>query len=153
MAKGKANRDLALKLEEGRLNIRVAAIIWQNDSVLASQSGKDISLIGGRVAFGENTADAVVREVKEETGCTAEETVFRAIVENFYSYEGALCHEFLFLYDVKIGNQNIDVSSIDYNNQLLYWMEKQHWHELKPAILESILTGDRKEPHFLITDI
>lgn len=153
MTEGKMSQDLALKLGKGRLNIRVAAIIRRDDAVLASQWGKDISLIGGRVAFGEDTAAAVVREVKEETGCTAEETVFRAIVENFYSYKGELCHEFLFLYEVKIGNQKIDPSSIDYDKQLLYWAEKQRWHELKPAVLESILTGDRKGFHFMITDM
>ena len=55
-------QDLTVDIAEGRLNIRVAAIIQQDDKILVSQwPNGTISLVGGRVALGETTQAAISR--------------------------------------------------------------------------------------------
>lgn len=60
--------DLTLKTNKGLFNHRVAAVIVYNNKLLAQKNPKDNSyyLVGGRVAFGESTQEALVREVREE---------------------------------------------------------------------------------------
>ncbi len=62
-------QDLIAELTGGRLNIRVAAIIRNQDNILVSKwPDGTMSLVGGRVAIVESTQAAVGREVIEETG-------------------------------------------------------------------------------------
>lgn len=64
-----------------KVNVGVAAIVWddRNDSlVVITRAGKDaeepgaISVPGGWIDHGETPVEAAIREVKEETGITAE---------------------------------------------------------------------------------
>ena len=69
----------------GRLNIRVAAIIRDQDKILVSKwPDGTISLVGGRVAYGETAQAAISREVTEETGLAVKSAQLHAIIENFF---------------------------------------------------------------------
>lgn len=55
----------------------VGTVCFRGDDVLLVRRGKppledSWSLPGGRIEWGERAADAALRELKEETGCTAE---------------------------------------------------------------------------------
>lgn len=60
--------DLTLKTNEGYFNYRVAAVIVNNGRLLAQKNMDDNSyyLVGGRVAFGETSDEALIRELNEE---------------------------------------------------------------------------------------
>ena len=52
--------------------------------------------LGGGVEFGETTAAAVIRELREETGMAVEVRANLGAVENLYTYQGAPGHEVVF---------------------------------------------------------
>lgn len=63
--------DMCVPCGDGLLNLRVGAIIIRNGKVLMVKSAQGYCYsIGGRIRFGERAEDAIVREVREETGAT-----------------------------------------------------------------------------------
>ena len=68
------------------VEVAVGAIVRRGDDLLLVQRGRGTavgrwSVPGGRVEFGEALADAVVREVREETGVLVRVTGFAGWVE------------------------------------------------------------------------
>lgn len=93
--------DLTLDTDSGKLNIRVAAWIESQNSLLVSKYVDGIiSLPGGRVKFSETTSEAVKREVLEETGENFYDVELFSVIENFFLEKQSKkdFHEFLFVY-------------------------------------------------------
>ena len=61
--------DLCIDVAGGVVNIRAGAIIMKDGKFLMAGNPRSDYLysVGGRVRFGETAAEAVVREVREET--------------------------------------------------------------------------------------
>lgn len=80
------NQDLTFKTSTGRFNYRVGAIIIRDGKVLMiqNQSSSCFYSVGGRVKYGESSAQAVIREVFEETGVYLEIDRLGFIHENFF---------------------------------------------------------------------
>jgi 8-oxo-dGTP pyrophosphatase MutT (NUDIX family) len=68
------NQDLTFKTPAGRFNYRVGAIIIRDGKILMvqNQSSSCYYSVGGRIKYGESSAQAIVREVFEETGVCLE---------------------------------------------------------------------------------
>ena len=79
-------KDITLPIENGLVNLRVAAIIMKDGKVLMNKSSKTDFLftIGGRIQFGESSEEAVVREVMEETGVQMEIDHLGFVHENIF---------------------------------------------------------------------
>lgn len=79
--------DLTLPADGGFLNLRVGAIIEQNGKVLMvrSPAADYCYSVGGRVRFGETLAQAVLREVREETGVGLEIDRLGFVQEAFFT--------------------------------------------------------------------
>lgn len=62
--------DITIDVGDYKLNVRTAGVIIHNGKVLAhkNMNSNHYALIGGRVEVGENSADTVKREIKEELG-------------------------------------------------------------------------------------
>ena len=63
------NRDMNVPCEDGRVNIRVGAIIMKNNKILMvgnEARPEYLYSVGGRIKFGETSEEAVVREVLSE---------------------------------------------------------------------------------------
>jgi len=78
--------DITLKADKGYFNYRVGAIII-DDKKLLMVKDKDYPYyysVGGRVKFGENSEEAVLREAYEETQITFEIERLAFIHENFF---------------------------------------------------------------------
>lgn len=66
--------DITFKTEQGRFNYRVCAVMLHNEKILAMRDERSpyYYLPGGRVNLHETAQEAVVREVREELGVSAE---------------------------------------------------------------------------------
>ena len=98
--------DLTLPTKHGYFNHRVAAVIVNDNKLLAQKNTKDNSyyLVGGRVRFGESSKDALVREIKEELGVTLTDLEPLWINECFFDDDGKSYHEIGIYYRVDIEN-------------------------------------------------
>lgn len=90
--------DCTFTTDQGKFNYRVGAIILRDGRVLMARNPHDkrkyYYSVGGRVKLGESLDDAVIRELKEETGVDCEIDRFACIHENFFSDDdGVPYHE------------------------------------------------------------
>lgn len=79
--------DLTLNVDGGYVNIRVGAIIIKDGKFLMTGNDKESYLysVGGRIRFGETAEQAVMREVKEETGVDMKVDRLAFVHENFFT--------------------------------------------------------------------
>ncbi len=103
--------DLTLKTDLGLFNHRVAAVIVNNNKLLAQKSTEtdEYYLVGGRIAFGESSEEALIREIYEELKINI--TSYRPIWINecFFIDKGRKFHEVGIYYLV-------DITNTDFNN-------------------------------------
>ncbi|MEB2301443.1 NUDIX domain-containing protein [Lysinibacillus xylanilyticus] len=128
------SEDLTVKMNAGKLNIRVGAWIVHDDNLLVSQfPDGTISLPGGRVQLRETSIEAIEREIMEETGMQLDNPKLFAVIENFF-LEKEYFHEFLFIYRGQIPIQPKYYGQ-DSSNQIIKWIPLTQVNELKPDIL------------------
>ena len=79
-------KDLCIDWDGGVVNIRVGAIILKDGKFLMAGNPDSDYLysVGGRIQFGETAEQAVVREMKEETGRDMEVDRLGFVTEDFF---------------------------------------------------------------------
>ena len=95
---------------DGMINIRVGAIIIRGGKFLMAWNDAHPDYyfsVGGRLKFGENAEEAVVREVYEETGVRMEVDRLGFIHESYFYADGfsakdKLIYEISFYYYMKV---------------------------------------------------
>lgn len=100
--------DLTLDVEDYKLNIRAVGVIIHNGKLLVHRNVNydHYALIGGRVEIGENSADTIKREIKEELGKDIEIIGYISTIENFFEMKGKKYHEIMFVYKVEFVDEN-----------------------------------------------
>ncbi|MEA5447881.1 NUDIX domain-containing protein [Leptolyngbya sp. CCNP1308] len=63
--------------------------------------------LGGGIDFGETSAEAAIREIKEELGADITGVELLGIVENIFVYEGEPGHEMVFVYDGRFVDESL----------------------------------------------
>lgn len=107
--------DCTFNTDEGRFNYRVGALIKDDSTggrgriLMARNSAEREGVyysVGGRVQYGECLEQAVLRELKEETGLDCEVERLCAIHENFFTASnGFKYHEFSSFFLVKMTDE------------------------------------------------
>lgn len=86
---------ISLDTPSHRFHLRAAAVICRDNAVLLHRKQTDDfwALPRGRVAPGEDAAQTVAREMREELGLAVQVGPLRLLVENFFSHAGKAHHE------------------------------------------------------------
>ena len=153
--------DITIDIEDYKLNVRAAGIIIHNNKVLLHRNINEnhYALIGGRVEIGENSADTVKREIKEELGKDVEITGYISTIENFFEIKNSKYHEIMFVHKIEFTNEedkNIEytMKNIEGKDYLKYeWidLDKIDEYPLMPSIMKDILK-EKKFPTHKIND-
>lgn len=120
--------DCTFNTPEGKFNLRVGAVITDGNRVLVNTDSRVdfYTVIGGRVKLGETAEAAILREIREETGVSAETDRLYSISEKFFRFDGIAYHELEFLFLIKPFDISlIDDSAIqcDGADQQLVWLD------------------------------
>ena len=117
----------------GQIRVLTLAIIKKDGKVLA-QKGHDkiknedfFRLLGGGVDFGENSLDALKRELKEELDAEIINCKLVKVLENIFIFNGNQGHEICFVYEADFANQNNyqreNFSILDSRGYVAEWVE------------------------------
>lgn len=105
--------DIKIKTDEKVFNYCARAIIKQDEKFLliCVNDAPYYHLPGGHVEIGENSKDAVLREIKEEVGIDVALGDLVLINEQFYDKQGVATHSMILYYvakpKAKIDTQNL----------------------------------------------
>jgi len=104
--------------------------------------------IGGRVEFGEQSRDAIAREIREELSGEVRNLELLGILENIFTYDGGDGHEIVFVYDGELAEsslyQEATVRGVESNGEEFsaYWIDPtnpDHGRPLYPDGLAELL--------------
>ena len=103
--------DLSIIIDNIKLNIRVGMIFKYHEKVLLEIpriSGGNSVIPGGRVKINELTLDALCRELKEELNFEIDKskTIFQKTLEYFFEFEKVTYHEFFFVYEYMMNEED-----------------------------------------------
>lgn len=142
-----------VKSKDLKLRVGVYAVIIENNKILLTRQWDGYSLIGGGLELGETIEDAIIREVKEETGLdfTPDRVVYYATTF-FKRDEVHAPHQSVQLYfshkDIvgELNNANITASEKTYTTGSPEWVDVGRIGEIKfrhSVKLEEILEAYR----------
>ena len=106
-------------------------MIIQNGKILIQRGVNDTvyALPGGHVAFGETSAETIVREYKEETGADVKAGRLIWVDESFWTWNNKAAHTVCFYHLLSIANANAmpldgEFKSLKDNDSelFLYWI-------------------------------
>lgn len=92
--------DLKIKTEKEEFHVRTCGIIKQENKFLIMRVNKSdyYHIPGGHIEIGEDSEQALIREIKEEIGCDVQKASLFAIQENFWIRNSRSCHGIEFYY-------------------------------------------------------
>ncbi len=95
--------DLKIKTDEEEFHGRTCGIIKQENKFLIMRVNQTsyFHIPGGHIEIGENSEQAIIREIKEEIGCDVQEANLFTIQENFWQRNNKKCHGIEFYYIIK----------------------------------------------------
>ena len=156
--------DVRIDETEGHFKFRVAGVLRCGDRFLFVKMNKNdfYCLPGGHVELGENTEQAVLREMEEELGFKVKISRFLGEAQNFYERkDGSLFHELGYYYEVEaVEEKNItkedyyreenDKGFIQHLEFKWFTLEQLKNVLIKPDFLVELLLSDN--PQHLICD-
>ena len=155
--------DITIDVDDYKLNVRAAGVMIHNDKILVHKNvnSDHYALIGGRVEIGENSADTVKREIKEELGKDIEITGYISTIENFFEMEGSKYHEIMFVHKIEFTNEEdkkieYTMKNVEGKDYLQYeWIELERIDEypLLPKAIKDVLKENKFPVHKINNDL
>ena len=99
--------DILFKSDDYIFSYRVGGVLIHNDKMLLQRVPGDdgYAFIGGHVAFGETTAETLVREFKEEIRADIKVERLLMVGENFFPWGTRPCHQIHLYYLVSLTDE------------------------------------------------
>ena len=96
--------DILFKTDDYVFSYRVGGLLIHDGKVLMQKAAGDdgYAFIGGHVAFGETTAETIVREFKEEIGADIKVERLFMVNENFFPWGNRPCQQISLYYLVSL---------------------------------------------------
>ena len=149
--------DITIDVEDYKLNVRTAGILIHNNKLLVHRNINEehYALIGGRIGIGENSEDALKREILEELGKEIEITGNVATIENFFEMKSHKYHEIMFVHKIEFINEEDKkiehtIKNIEGKEYLKYeWLDlgEIDKYPLKPQVIKEILKKGKFPVH------
>ena len=154
--------DLCIDVAGGVVNIRAGAIIMKDGKFLMAGNPRSDYLysVGGRVRFGETAAEAVVREVREETGRTLEIDRLGFVTEDFFIGDsvakmGKVIYELGYYFYMKTPASFEPVCGSfteDGSGEFLVWVAPEEGRKLYPLFFNDELRHPEQTVKHFVTD-
>lgn len=132
------DKDINFTFENNRFNYRVGALIFCENKVLLTKfdSVDFCNIMGGRVKLGENTFDALKRELKEELGYDLDVFAELKIVsEEVFEWQGKNVQELNFVYKLVLPREYLkkfeNFSILDGKEERVNWFDKEKLQQTK----------------------
>ena len=92
--------DIRIIVDGIKLNVRAGIMLIKDNKILLHKNdNKDnYCLPGGGVHFLESSEEAIIREIKEETGLDIKVDECVSTIENLFEHDGIKFHEIYFIY-------------------------------------------------------
>lgn len=155
--------DITIDVEDYKLNVRAAGVIIHNNKILVHRNinSNHYALVGGRIEIGENSADTIKREIKEELGKDIEITGYVSTIENFFEMDGSKYHEIMFVHKVEFvedEDKRIEytLKNIEGKDYLKYeWLDvnKLDEYPLWPKVIREVLKENKFPVHKINYDV
>ena len=99
--------DILFKTDEDVFSYRVGGLLIRDGKVLMQKATDDdgYAIIGGHVAFGETTAETIVREYKEEIGADIKVERLFMVNESFFPWGSRPCQQINLYYLVSLKDE------------------------------------------------
>lgn len=139
--------DVSCLIDNYKFNFRVCCLIENRNRYLLEKSVATdfLNLPGGRVHAGENTLDAIKRELKEELNLDNIEPKLIKIAEQFFSFNDKNYHEIDFVYYIKLKNDNPfckkdNILNLDNKEETMIWIDKKllKKHKILPEFIYTL---------------
>ena len=145
--------DISVELENYKLNVRTCAFIRCKGEILVCEHKNKnyYSLPGGRVKVGEDSKEALLRELKEELNYDLGENDLRItrVIENFFVSKGQNVHEYLFvsLCDLDESLYNGDFKNLENENITMNWVKEEAFilFDVEPGVIKGIISNPNVE--------
>ena len=156
------NKDMCVACDDGILNIRVGAIIMKDEKILmvGNKRANYLYSVGGRIKFGETAEEAIVREVREETGVQMEIDRLGFVHENYFygdapSNLGKLIYEISFYFYMKVPSDFTPVSESfmeDNSKEHLKWVSLDEDIKMYPEFFRTELKKPTDTVNYFLKD-
>lgn len=157
-----SSMDCGFLRDDRWFRLRAAAIILEDGDVLMAHNDREpyYYSVGGAVRHDETIEDAVVREVREETGETYEIDRLTFLHENFFTatgeLNGLLCHEVTFYFLMKSrGIREFSAPSFTDGGvwETVCWLPLKHFSEYTayPTFFGQKLLNMKPYPEHIVT--
>ena len=145
--------DITVNVEDYVLNVRASGILIHDNKILLHKNINEehYALIGGRVAIGETSEQALKREIIEEMGKEIEVIEGLTTIENFFEVKGSKYYEILFVHKIEFKDEEDKkiletIKNIEGKDYLKYeWIDIEQIDKylLKPKVIKDMLKNKK----------
>ena len=151
---------LSFRIDGYKFNFRVGCIIISSDNrvLLNTDDRKDFWILpGGRVLAGEDSKEAIKREIKEELSLEIYDENIKVVMESFFKFRGSNYHELQYIYTAKLKTKTIEYYTYKFcgqEEQKFKWFKLEELEGIKflpsPTLncIKEALQGNKEIRHF-----